>query len=268
MFLLGFILYGTLCASWTWLTISFSTLGKLSTIISSKIVSYPFFCSSSSGTTIIQMLVHLILSQRSLKLSSVLFILLTLFSSSEVIFTILSSSSLIRSSASDILLLIPSRVLSCIGEGNGNPIQYSCLENPKDRGAWWAAVYGVAQSQTWLMWLSSSSSRVLLISVIVLSLNVYSLILLGLCLLILAFSSVCFQGFLIIFTIIILNSFSGSLPISSSFIWTSVFLVCSSICVVFLSLFIIIIIYLLCLRSPFPGFKVEFFLSSFWFLPS
>ena len=38
--------------------------------------------------------------------------------------------------------------LSCIGEGNGNPIQYSCLENPKDRGAWWAAVYGVAQSQT------------------------------------------------------------------------------------------------------------------------
>ena len=38
--------------------------------------------------------------------------------------------------------------LSCIGEGNGNPLQYSCLENPWDRGAWWAAVYGVAQSQT------------------------------------------------------------------------------------------------------------------------
>ena len=35
-----------------------------------------------------------------------------------------------------------------IGEGNGNPLQYSCLENPKDGGAWWAAVYGVAQSQT------------------------------------------------------------------------------------------------------------------------
>ena len=35
--------------------------------------------------------------------------------------------------------------LSCIGEGNGNPRQYSCLENPRDRGAWWAAVYGVAQ---------------------------------------------------------------------------------------------------------------------------
>ena len=37
--------------------------------------------------------------------------------------------------------------LSCIGEGNGNPLQYSCLENPRDGGAWWAAVYGVAQSR-------------------------------------------------------------------------------------------------------------------------
>ena len=35
-----------------------------------------------------------------------------------------------------------------LGEGNGNPLQYSCLENPRDRGAWWAAVYGVAQSGT------------------------------------------------------------------------------------------------------------------------
>ena len=48
--------------------------------------------------------------------------------------------------------------LSCIGEGNGKPLQCSCLENPRDRGAWWAAVYGVAQSQTWLKRLSSSSS--------------------------------------------------------------------------------------------------------------
>ena len=38
--------------------------------------------------------------------------------------------------------------LSCFGEGNGNPLQCSCLENPRDGGAWWAAVYGVAQSQT------------------------------------------------------------------------------------------------------------------------
>ena len=47
--------------------------------------------------------------------------------------------------------------LSCIGEGSGNPLQCSCLENPMDRGAWWAAVYGVAQSRTRLMRLSSSS---------------------------------------------------------------------------------------------------------------
>ena len=48
--------------------------------------------------------------------------------------------------------------LSCIGEGNGNPLQCSCLENPRDCGAWWAAVYGVAQSWTRLKRLSSSSS--------------------------------------------------------------------------------------------------------------
>ena len=131
MFLLGFILYGTPCVSWTWSTISFSILGKFSTIISSKTFSYPFFVSSSSGTPVIWMLVHLILSQRSLRLSSFLFILFTLFCSSEVISTILSSSSLIHYSASDILLLVPSRVF--------------------------------------------------LISLIVLSLHVYSLILLGLC---------------------------------------------------------------------------------------
>ena len=48
--------------------------------------------------------------------------------------------------------------LSCIGHGNGNPLQCSCLENPRDGRAWWAAVYGVTQSQTRLKWLSSSSS--------------------------------------------------------------------------------------------------------------
>ena len=46
--------------------------------------------------------------------------------------------------------------LSCIGEGNGNPLQRSCLENPRDGGAWWAAVYGVAKSRTRLKGLSSS----------------------------------------------------------------------------------------------------------------
>ena len=44
--------------------------------------------------------------------------------------------------------------LSCIGEGNGNPLQCSCLENPRDGGAWWAAIYGVTQSQTRLKQLS------------------------------------------------------------------------------------------------------------------
>ena len=48
---------------------------------------------------------------------------------------------------------------SCIGQGNGNPLQCSCLENPRDGGAWWAAVCGVAQSRTRLKWLSSSSRR-------------------------------------------------------------------------------------------------------------
>ena len=48
--------------------------------------------------------------------------------------------------------------LSFIEEGNGNPLQCSCLENPRDGGAWWAAIYGVTQSRTWLKWLSSSSS--------------------------------------------------------------------------------------------------------------
>ena len=50
---------------------------------------------------------------------------------------------------------------SCTGEGNGNPLQYFCLENPRDRGAWWAAIYGVAQSRTQLTWLSSSSSSII-----------------------------------------------------------------------------------------------------------
>ena len=53
--------------------------------------------------------------------------------------------------------------LSRIGEGNGDPLQCSCLENPRDGGAWWAAVYGVAQSPTRLKRLSSSSSSVYLL---------------------------------------------------------------------------------------------------------
>ena len=52
--------------------------------------------------------------------------------------------------------------LPCIGEGNGNPLQCPCLENPRDRGAWWAAVCGVAQNWTRLKRLSSSSSRLVI----------------------------------------------------------------------------------------------------------
>ena len=50
--------------------------------------------------------------------------------------------------------------LSCIGEGTGNPLQCSCLENPRDGGAWWAAIYGVAQSRTRLKRRSSSNISV------------------------------------------------------------------------------------------------------------
>ena len=48
--------------------------------------------------------------------------------------------------------------LSCIGEGNGNPLQCSCLENPRDGGAWWAAIYGVAQSRTRLKRLRAAAA--------------------------------------------------------------------------------------------------------------
>ena len=142
--------------------------------MSSKIFSYPFFFSSTSGTSIILMLVHLILFQRSLRLSSVLSILFTLFCSSKVISTILSSGLLILSSASDILLLLPSRVFLIL-----------------------VIVLFVS------VCLFFNSSRSLLIDSYIFS--------------------ILFSRFLIIFTTIILNYFSGSLPISSSFVWTSVF---------------------------------------------
>ena len=142
VFHLGFILFGTLWVSWTWVAISFPILGKFSTIISSSIFLWPFFLSSSSGTPMIQMLGRLTLSQRSLRLSSFLLILfaslLHLFPPSYLpphlsyllpqlfyccslqsafdlsyysfISTILSSNSLILSSASVILLFVASRV--------------------------------------------------------------------------------------------------------------------------------------------------------------
>ena len=65
--------------------------------------------------------------------------------------------------------------LSCIGEGNGNPLQCSCLENPRDGGAWWAAIHGVVQSQTWLKRLSSSSSTLFYINTSIYFLNILCL---------------------------------------------------------------------------------------------
>ena len=108
VFLLGFILFGTLWVSWTWVIISFPILGKFSTIICSNIFSWSLFL--SSGTPMIQMLRHLTLSQRSLRLSSFLLIHFSFFLSVSFIPTIPSSTSLILSSASVVLLLVPSRV--------------------------------------------------------------------------------------------------------------------------------------------------------------
>ena len=107
VFCLGFILFGTLQVSWTQVIISFPILGKFSTIISSSIFSWSFFLSSYSGTPMFRMLWHLILSQRSLTLSSFLLICFSLFLSNSFISTILSSTSLILSSASVILLFFP-----------------------------------------------------------------------------------------------------------------------------------------------------------------
>ena len=184
------------------------------------------FSTSSSGNPIIRMLVCLIWSQRFLRLSSGPFILFTVFCSSEVISIILSSSSLIRSSASDILLLIPSRVFLI-------------------------------------------SAIVLFVSVCVFF-NYSRFLWIDSCIF-----SILFSGFLIIFTIIFMNSFSGNFPISSSFAWTSsLFLAYSFICVLFLCLFFLF--KLLCLRSPFPRLQEKlnsfleegWILSSFWFLLS
>ena len=95
IFLLGFVLYGTLWTVWIWAAISFPILGNSSTVIFSSIFTWPFLLSSSSRIPMIRMLLHLMLSHRSLSLSSLLFTLFFSFLYSVlVISTILSSSSL------------------------------------------------------------------------------------------------------------------------------------------------------------------------------
>ena len=157
------------------------------------------------------MLVHLILSQKSLRLYSVPVILFALFCSSEVISIILSSRSLIHSSASDILLLIPSRIflISII-------------------------VLFVSVS------LFFNSSRSLLINYCIFS--------------------IVFSKISIIFIIYIPNSFQDSLPILPSFVWTSVFLICFSMCVEFLCLFNFFFLIYCVWDFLSPVFKFELFL--------
>ena len=62
--------------------------------------------------------------------------------------------------ANGLVSLSEKREEDLLGEGNGNPLQYSCLENPRDRGAWWAAVYGITQSWTRLKRLSKATGLV------------------------------------------------------------------------------------------------------------
>ena len=109
IFLPGFILFWTLWASWTWVAISFHTLGKFSAIISSNILSCPFLL-SSSGTTMIRMLGHLNVVPGVSEAVLISFYSFLFICSASFISTTLSSSSLIHSSASVTLLLVPSSV--------------------------------------------------------------------------------------------------------------------------------------------------------------
>ena len=164
----------------------------------------------SFGTPIIQMLGHLTLSQRFLRLSSFIFFLFSFFFlSASFISIILSSTSLIHSCASVILLLVPSRVLLI------SVIAFLIDSSLFHQGPCW------------------------IFSVLVSSLFICK--------------SIWFSRFLIIFIIIILNSFSGRLPISSFFVLFGGFLSCSFTCWIFLCLFILF--RLLCLAAFSAGWK-------------
>ena len=141
---------------------------------------------------------------------------------------------------------------------------------PIDRGAWWATVHGIAKSRTWLN--NLAQHRVFLISVFVLFIShlcllcLYFFYVLGKCVnCVSCIFSILFSRLLNIFTIIILNCFSGGLLLSSSYFW-SWFLPCSFICAVFLCLFFSFPQTYSIWGLLFPGFRVVFLLP-FGFLP-
>ena len=202
VFCLGLIFFGTL-GFLDLVNYFLPHFGKFSTIISSSIFSWSFFLPSSSWTPMIGMLWHLILSWRSLKLSSFLLIHFSFFLSDSFISTILSSNSLILSSASVILLYVASRVFW------SHLLHYSLYID------------------------SFISSRSLLNLSCIFSMLVSKLFI---------YDSIFISIFWIIFTTIIQNSLSGRFPISSSFVWFSGHLSCSFTCWVFLCLFILFIL--------------------------
>ena len=122
MFLLWFILLGTVCASWTWLIISFPTLGKFSANIYSNIfqVLFSLFSFWDPYNANIHVFNTSLVAQKAKNLPAV----------REIWVQFLAQEDL-------------------PGEGNGSPLQYSCLENSMDRGTWQAIVHGFAKSPTW-----------------------------------------------------------------------------------------------------------------------
>jgi len=160
VFLLVFILHGTLCISWIWVIISFPMLGKFSILISTNIFSGPFSFSFSSRTPIIWMMFHLMLSLWSLRVFSFLFILFSLFCSMVEISTILSSRRLIHYFAWVILLLflfsvffisvvlfisVCCWVLLCVLLAQLCPI----LCDPMDCSPPGPSVFGILQAKIW-----------------------------------------------------------------------------------------------------------------------
>ena len=215
VFHLGFILFGALWVSWTWVAISFPIIGKFSTIISSNIFSWPFFLSSSLGTPMNRMLGLLTLSQSSLVLASLLLIL----------FFFLFFSSLLHLFPT---FYLPSHLSYLL------PHLFYCWLPPE-----------CFLSQLWHYSLLIESFLFLWVPCKLFSILVSRLFICN---------SILFSRFWIIFTIIILNSFSGRLPISFSFVWFGGLLSCSFTWWIFLCLFIFF--KFLCLAWPFCMLEV------------